>query len=268
MSDKKLQIICLVKIVPDVEHFVYDYEKNILVRENTKSIINQDDACAVAAALNFKKKYGAEITVMSMGAQSAKSHLEDIIRRGADKAVLITDPLYMGSDTYVTARILARCIQRYDYDMIFCGVRSMDGDTAHIPPQIAELLDINVMSNISALYENTLSESDIQFEVKDGRRQFQFSMKYPAVFGISSESKYKLPFARYEDLKKEVAHCIEIITNKELDFLKTQVGLNGSKTKVMRTYAQKDRYKKGVVVQTDESGIEYTYKFLKENGFI
>ena len=49
----KLRIMCLVKIVPDVKNIVYDYEKNILVRENKKSIINPDDACAVAAALHL-----------------------------------------------------------------------------------------------------------------------------------------------------------------------------------------------------------------------
>lgn len=53
----KLRIMCLVKIVPDVKNIVYDYEKNILVRENKKSIINPDDACAVAAALHLKEEF-------------------------------------------------------------------------------------------------------------------------------------------------------------------------------------------------------------------
>lgn len=60
-------IVCLVKIIPDVEQMAYDPEKNILVREQKKSILNPEDASAVAAALGIKKKYPAQVTVVTMG---------------------------------------------------------------------------------------------------------------------------------------------------------------------------------------------------------
>lgn len=53
---ESLKLVCLVKMVPDMEHFTYDYEKNILVREHAKSVLNPADACALAAALKLKKK--------------------------------------------------------------------------------------------------------------------------------------------------------------------------------------------------------------------
>lgn len=137
----KVRIICLVKIIPDVKNLVYDYEKNILVRENRKSIINPDDVCAVAAALCLKEMLGADVSVLSMEPESNRTYLEDLIRRGVDRAYLITDPLFRGSDTYVTSKILVRSIKEKKYDLIFAGVHSWDGDTAHVPAQYNGLIN-------------------------------------------------------------------------------------------------------------------------------
>lgn len=265
---KNLKIACLVKIVPDVNNFVYDYDKNILVRENTKSIINPADTCAVAAALKLKKRYGAQVTIISMGPQSVSGYLEDLIRRGADKAVLITDPLYRGSDTYATSLIIARCIERYGSDIIFTGTHSLDGDTAHVPCQVAELLDMNVMGNVVEVVEDQISDTHIRFKAKDDDQYLVFEMKLPAVLAVSSESKYKMPFVKYENIHKDVTDSIVILTNKELGFDDTQVGLAGSKTKVVKTYPRQCSAREKVVVSTDEQGIEYVYQFLKEKGFV
>lgn len=265
---KKRKIICLVKIVPDVEQMSYDYEKNILVREQVKSIINPDDSCAVAAALRLKEKCDAHVTVISMGPPAIRKYLEDLVRRGIDRAVLITDSLYAGSDTYVTSRILGRCVKQYDYDMILAGTHSLDGDTAHIPCQLAELLDINVMSSVVKIQEDNRSDGNIQFEVKNNEQCMEFLMELPAVLAVSDESKYKLPYVRYEDLKKNVSGCISVITNEELGFAEDEVGLKGSMTKVVKTYIKPCSGEEGTIVQIDEAGIEYVYQFLKQKGFV
>lgn len=265
---KKLRLICLVKIVPDVNQFVYDYDNNLLIRENAKSIINPADACAVAAAIQLKKMYDAEVTIISMGPESNRKYLEDLLRRGADKALLITDAMYRGSDTYATSRILSRCIENCGFDLILSGAHSMDGDTAHIPCQIAELLDINVMSNVVRIQEDKLSEADVLIEAEMEDEILTLAMNQPAVIGMSPDSKYKLPFAKYEDLKKDVSAYLRIVTNKELSFPNNEVGLAGSKTKVVSTYPKQCRREEKTVVHNDDAGIAYVYQFLTEKGFI
>ena len=117
-----------------MDHFTYDYEKNILVRENQRSVLNPDDACAAAAALELKKKVDAQVTAVTMGPESSRKYMEDLLRRGADRGVLIQqDADYRGSDTYVTAKILAGYLEKEGFDLIFCGTRTLDGDTSHIP---------------------------------------------------------------------------------------------------------------------------------------
>lgn len=263
-----MKIICLVKIIPDVEHFTYDYEKNILVRENQKSLLNPDDACAVAAALNLKKRYGANVTIVSMGPVSNRKYLEDLVRRGAERAVLLADTLYRGSDTYATSRILAKGVEKYEPDLILCGVRSMDGDTSHVPSQVAELLDMNIMSGVVKIREEEEPVRTIQIETEDDERHMTFALRFPAVLGITKESGYKLPFARYEDRKKDVSEQIHVLSNLDLGFREAETGLAGSKTKVVRTYPKAFAQEKKRTVRTDEAGIEYVYQFLKEKGFV
>nr|MBK5236951.1 electron transfer flavoprotein subunit beta/FixA family protein [Clostridium sp.] len=152
-----MKIICLVKFVPDVDNFTYDYEKNVLVRENMKLILNPEDGCALAFALRIKgKNTEAFVEIVSMGPQSTIPLIEDLLRINADKATLISDKLYVGSDTYVTSKIIAKYLRDKEYDFILTGSHSLDGDTAHIPAQLAEILQISQLSNIVKVYEESL----------------------------------------------------------------------------------------------------------------
>lgn len=277
MVDK---IACLVKIVPDVENFTYDYKKNILVRENQKSIINPDDACAVAAALEMKRQAGCHVTVFTMGPRSAGKYLEDLLRRGVDSAVLITDPFYRGSDTYVTAKILSRALERENYKLVLTGTRSLDGDTAHIPSQVAEFLQMPVLTHVTKIgvpardgaVDQTESQGtvgrEIWAEVQEEEEKLEFLSELPAVLGICSESGYKLPFVRYDDRKKDVSDRLSVLSNQELGFDPGETGLEGSRTKVIRTYPKKMENREKKIVQNDEQGITYVYEYLKEKGFL
>ena len=263
-----MKIVCLVKIIPDVEHFTYDYDKNILVRENKKSVVNPEDSCAVAAALRMKEKCGAEVTVVSMGPVSNQKYLENFIRCGADRAVLISDEMFRGSDTYVTSRILAKGIELNGFDLVIGGTHSLDGDTGQVLPQVAELLDAEIMSHVTEIRRNEQADRGILAEAEDGKKKLTFSISLPAVIGISGESGYKLPYIRYDDWKKDLSDRLKVLTNRELCFGEGETGLAGSRTRVLRTYPKKFSDKEKRVVQNDEAGIEYVYQFLLEKGFL
>ena len=68
------------------------------------------------------------------------------------------------------------------------------------------------------------------------------------LIGLNKNSKYKLPFVRYDDLKKEVDDRIEIIDNDKLKFSQDEIGLLGSPTKVVKTYV-KEMQKKKIIME-------------------
>lgn len=264
-----MKIICLVKYVPNVEDIKYDYEKNILIRDNVKLILNPDDACAVAFALELKEHQPEhEIEVVTMGPKSVKPFVEDLLRRNVDKASIICDKLFAGSDTYATSKILSHYLKDKEFDCILTGTNSLDGDTSHIPSQIGELLGLNQMSNITKIDLARFKKTKAVIEVENGENVLTYAMQLPAILSLRKESDYKLPYIEYENMSLDVSDRLDIISNQELGLAKEEIGLKGSLTKVVNTYNKNFEEKDKVVVENNEEGIDFVYSFLKKKGFV
>ena len=123
-----MNIICVVKFVPDVDNFSYDHEHQTIQREQSTMIINPDDAKAIGCALHMKKQIPSIcITLVTMAPLSITPLVHDILRVGVDSATIISDPLFAGSDTFVTSTILSRYLSQIPYDVIFMGTHAIDG---------------------------------------------------------------------------------------------------------------------------------------------
>lgn len=264
-----MNIVCLVKFVPDVDNFVYDYERNVLVRENVKMILNPDDAAALAFALKVKeKKPDTFVEVVSMAPRSILGQLEDLLRRNVDKATLISDKAFVGSDTYVTSKILAKYLQKTTFDCILTGTHALDGDTSHVPAQLGEILNLAQLSNVISINEFEFDDMQAVVDVDGEKLISTYHMQLPAIISLQKESKYKLPHIKYKNLHLDVSANISIVTNHDLMFDECEVGLLGSLTKVSRTYTKVMEKKNQIVVENNDEGIEIVYQFLKSKGFV
>lgn len=264
-----MKIICMVKFVPDVDNFKYDFESNTVVRENVRTVVNPDDACAVAFALNVKKnRPDTTVEIVTMAPQAVMPLVEDLLRIGADKAAFISDPVFSGCDSYATSMVISRYLKTADFDLILTGTHAIDGDTSHVPSQIGELLDLCQMSNVIGIDESSLDKEKAVFTVEGEGGAATYEVALPAVLSLRRESKYKLPYIKYEDISKDVKHKINMISNSELNFEHDNVGLKGSLTKVNRTFVKEYEKRDKTVVKNDEEGIETVYSFLKEKGFV
>jgi electron transfer flavoprotein beta subunit len=264
-----LKIICVVKFVPDVDSFSYDYENGEVNRSHARMILNPDDSCALAFALKVKEKYpNTHIRVVSMAPRSVMPHLMDLVRLPVDVGILISDPAFAGSDTYITSEILGRYISSCAYDCILTGSRALDGATSHVPVQLAEKLDLEQMLDIIHIDLERFDHTHAVFQVEENEKIFTYEMAMPGVLSVSRTSNYKLPYASYEDLQRDVSQKISIVTNTQLDFAESEVGLAGSLTKVAHTYAAAYKTRKSTIVQTDDAGIAYVHAFLKKQGYV
>ncbi len=263
-----MKILCLVKLVPDVDQLRYDREKNILVRDHAQLMLNPDDATAVATALGFKKEHpDTSIEVVSMAPSGAIPHLEDLVRRGIDIATLISDPSYAGSDTWVTSTILARFLKGRAFDCVFCGTQTLDGGTGQVPAQLAEALSISHMAGIGGLVGLSKEEGAI-VDVEGETALSRYSVPLPAVLGFYYSPKRKLPYIRYEDLNRDVSGQISVLGNGELGFDSSEVGLTGSLTQVRRLETDALEAKDPLILNADEQGISFVYAILKQKGFL
>jgi electron transfer flavoprotein beta subunit len=95
-----------------------------------------------------------------------------------------------------------------------------------------------------------------------------YEVSLPIVLSFSKESKLKLPYIKFEDINKDVQDKLHVIDNSVLNFEKKQVGLEGSLTKVIRSFVKQFDKKEKLIVQCDEEGVSSVYRFLKQLGYI
>lgn len=138
-----MDLVVLIKQVPDPEKNAGMKEDGTLNREKSENIVNPYDMNALEEALKLKDQYGGTVKVVSMGLPKAEQALREALAKGADEAVLVTDKKLGASDTLATAYALSQAIKKLgNYDLIFCGMQAIDGDTAQVGPQVAERLGI------------------------------------------------------------------------------------------------------------------------------
>lgn len=148
---KTLDIIVMIKQVPDPSRNLRTTAEGAIDREKTPAVMNRNCKHAVEEALKLKDKHGGQVTVISMGPPKAAEALREAIAMGCDRGVLLTDRKLAGSDTWATAYALSQAANRVSKefgktDIYMTGMQTTDGDTAHVGPQLAERLGIPVIA--------------------------------------------------------------------------------------------------------------------------
>lgn len=252
-----------------MEDFKYDYERNVLIRDKMNQILNPEDACAVAFALSVKKVYPAtEIEVLCMGPKNTLHKLEDLLRLNVDHATLISDPAFVGSDTYATSKVLAKVLDQKAYDLILTGTHTLDGDTSHVPAQVAQWLELPHLSNIIRISNNNIQTGRLELDVDHDDKIMTYALSLPAVLSLQKDCPYKLPYVRYDDLNKVVSDRLTVLSCADIGLKKEELGFDGSKTKVIKTFVKTLTRQVKQEVANDEAGIQVVYDFLKEKGYV
>lgn len=267
-----MKIFVCVKQVPDTSEIKIDPETNTLVRAGVPSILNTYDQYALEQALQIKdKNKDTEIVVISMGPPQAETMLRDCIAVGADKAYLVTDRKFGGSDTLATSYILSNAIKTVaekegNYDLIFCGLQAIDGDTAQVGPEIAEHLGLPQVT-----YSHTLELNDdgilVTREVEGGIQKVQ--AQTPALITFTKYEDLRYP--KIKDKMKAKKAKIEQVTFEDMGSIidETLIGLKGSPTRVKKTYTP-DRKKAGIIFNEEdpEQAVNKLVETLKERKLI
>ncbi len=236
--------IVLVKQVPDVTQITdnaFDLETGTLIRSRLASVINELDSQALAFANQMRRDSGdknGKIIALTMGPPMAEEVLRYGLSRCADTVVLLTDRTLAGADTVATANPLAFAVRKIvreilkadgDYYVV-CGMQSVDGDTAQVPPQIAEELGLPCIAYVTkAEFKNKRFEFT---RIISGGSQVVAARKLPAVITVA---KYEYPvFATFAATRQ--ASRMEIIRWGSDDIQATHIGVTGSKTTVIRVF--------------------------------
>lgn len=141
-----MKIVVCIKQVPEQGNVKVDPETHRIDRAKVHAVMNPYDESALETALRLKDEYGAEITVVTMGVPKAESVLRKALSCGADKAVLVSDPAFGGSDTLATSYTLSLALKQLEFDLLLFGRQAIDGDTGQVGCQVAQLLDLPILT--------------------------------------------------------------------------------------------------------------------------
>ena len=132
-----MKIVVCIKQVPDTKGGVKFNPDGTLDRAAMLAIMNPDDKAGLEAALRIKDEIGAEVTVLTMGLPKADDVLREAMAMGADNAVLVTDRVLGGADTWATSTTIAGALRNIDYVLIITGRQDLkvEGDSVIVKRQ-------------------------------------------------------------------------------------------------------------------------------------
>ena len=259
--------IVFLKQVPQSTRVEIDPITKTLKRSSALCKTNPDDLCALQAALNLKKKTGAEIVAVSMGPAKAENVLREALQHGADRAILLSSRAFAGSDTWCTSAVLAAAVRKIgSYDILFFGRMAIDGDTAQVGPQIAEHLGIPVISYAQEIKVDG-DAVIVKRQYDDGYHMLKAKMPC-LVTALSelNEPRYMTPGGIFDAVNAEIT----TLGRADLvDVDDSNIGLKGSPTKIAKA---SDKVRKGagekVVPDSPDEAVSYIVGKLKDKHVI
>ncbi len=192
----------------------------VCIRKGVDGELSPFDACALEEALKIEN---AEVILLSMGTPDTADYFKTLSRLGAKRAVLLSDPAFAGADTLATAYTLSLAIKKLSPDLVFCGRKTLVGDTGQVPAMLADKLNYGFIGNVMKI----LSVKDI-ITCKT-RECEEKSSSFPAVITVERINNLRLPsiFSKSAD--------VEVLTAKDIGADINFCGLNGSPTRVIET---------------------------------
>lgn len=251
-------LVCL-KAVPSTSEVQVDGQFR-LQRDGVKLQWNTADEAALEAALQLRKTTDT-ITVLTMGPKKLEESTKELLARGADNAVLLSDPAFAGADTFATANSLKNAIDRLGgFDLILCGRRAIDGETGQVPGMLAAALNIPCITNVDTISE---IEGSLQMNRRLETGCEALTATLPVCVSIC-EYSYNLRLPGIMGMRKARNKTVQILNTESLSLSPDECGLKGSLTKVIAMDSKFPGLRKGPKATDLQEGISTLLSILRE----
>jgi electron transfer flavoprotein beta subunit len=250
-----LNVGVIIKLEPDFSEGNVSYNSDgTLNRAETKNILGPHSAIACNAAFYCKVKYGAHISIGTMGPSIAEFALKQAqVLTDAEELNLYSDRLFAGADTLATAEVLKNGIEKMfennKIDIVFSGHRASDGETGQTGPQTAWKLGYTFLGNVIDF------DIDLDRKVLAAKRLISLQgmdtiieeIESPLPVFITIDPSYRSIFKRVSERlaankfskegkkrSEEYKQFLTTLDSKKLNLEPKLVGLPGSPTIVYR----------------------------------
>lgn len=261
-----MKILVCIKQVPDTTKIKTDPKTATLIRAGVASILNPYDHFALETALDIKQKTGAEVTVLSMGPLQAKSVLRLALALGADKAFLLSDKNFGGSDTWATAYALSCAAKKTGpFDLVLCGQMAIDGDTAQTGTELSFHLS---MPPITFCTEVSIFGSKLQAVrlTEEGTQIVESNL--PCLVTMAMPRNYKAKYPSFEQIMRSKGGILGVLSAAAVGADISKIGLAGSPTRVARIFTPRVSQSGPVISLSPQDAAQKIFDILKHEQVI
>lgn len=238
-----LRIAVCVKQVPANKITVSGNDGNLL-RTQMKGCMNMYDYAALETALRVSGQACGCVDVFTMGPESSVEALREALSYGADRAFLLSDHAFAGADVLATAYTISCAINKAGpYDLVVCGLKTTDGDTAQVGGELAANLHITYVPGVCAVKE--VKAKSLQVEMLTDEQRITLKTEFPVLMSVEpSACVVRIPTLtqRLKGRKKE----IKVWNAWDIEADRNKTGMSGSATKVVKLLSVDRKGKKGM----------------------
>ena len=226
-----MRILVCVKQVPEAGEVLFHQGNYTLQREKVQMIPNPADTSCFEIALRIQEKYGAQVSLLSMGPDRARGMLQNLAAVGGDDFYLVSDPAFAGADTYATATVISRAVSCLGgFDLILCGDKSTDGETGQVGPELAALLGYDFKGSREDL---TTEDEDVVSAIGNRGKDFPLPLvaalrrscvlRCPSLSGLRRSSRVNIQVLNAEMLGGRIESLTKVIGMKKKEIRRRKV---------------------------------------------
>jgi electron transfer flavoprotein beta subunit len=177
---------------------------------------------------------------------------------GADRAILVSDAAFVGTDALTTSKVIAACVERAgSVDLVLTATESSDGYTGTVPAQVAELLGWPSLTFAKSV---TLADGAATIQRQTEAGYDTVTAPLPAVISVTAgvvEPRYP----SFKGIMAAKSKPVDMLTSGDVGV--TPVGWAGANQTVAEITAAPAR-EAGEKIEDDGSAYERVVAYLEE----
>src|SRR6476469_3811634 len=235
------------KQVPDTTAEKHLNADGTLDRASVPAVINPWDEYAIETALRIREAQGGEVTLLCMRQENAPETIRRGLAMGADKGLLVTDPVLHGSDMWATGYVLAQALKKLQFDLVLFGSQSTDAGGGIVYGIVAEQLGLPQVSWVNQIEVGGGAVrgqrlSDAGFDVVEAA--------LPAVVSIT-QTPYEPRYPTLPNIMKAKKKDLQTWSLADVGADAAKVGLPAARTAVVGTEKPSSQRQTQVYVAED-----------------
>ena len=261
-----MKIVVCAKFVPDATaDRRFRSEDNTVDRAGVDGLLSELDENAIEAALTIAENAGdSEVTVLTVGPDQAVDAVKKALQMGADAGVHVLDDAIHGSDALATSLVIAKALEKLEYDLVVFGMESTDGTMGVVPAMVAERLGLPAVTLGS---EVAVDGSTVRIRRDGDASSDTVEGTLPVVLSVTDAANEP----RYPSFKGIMAakkKPVQTWSLADLGVAPEQVGASAAWSQVTEVTARPPRSAGTIVTDSDGSGAAQLVEFLSTNKFL